>query len=150
MLRFINFLTKNLSMIENRIIDYFRDRNEVAAVYLFGSHAAGKERPGSDLDVAILFQTRDPDVMRNSIDAYLVDLSRLLKKDVHLVSLNSAGEMLLGQIFKKGKCVVINDRRQLAAFRVAAFAKIFDFSYYRDSMQSGLIKSVLQGRWFDG
>ena len=137
-------------MIENRIIDYFRDRGEVAAVYLFGSHAAGRERSGSDVDLAILFQTRDPDFIRDSIDAYLVDLSRLLKKDIHPVALNSAGEMLLGQIFKKGKCIVINDRRQLAAFRVAAFAKIFDFSYYRDSMQSGLIKSVVQGSLFNG
>ena len=137
-------------MIENRIIDYFRDRGEVAAVYLFGSHAAGKERSGSDVDLAILFQTRDPDFIRDSIEAYLVDLSRLLKKDIHPVDLNSAGEMLLEQIFKKGRCIVINDRRQLAAFRVAAFAKIFDFSYYRDSMQSGLIKSVVQGSLFNG
>ena len=137
-------------MIENRIIDYFRDRGEVAAVYLFGSHASGKERSGSDVDLAILFQTRNPDFIRDSIDAYLVDFSRLLKKDIHPVDLNSAGEMLLGQIFKKGKCIVINDRRQLAVFRVAAFAKIFDFSYYRDSMQSGLIKSVVQGSLFNG
>ena len=137
-------------MIENRIIDYFRDRGEVAAVYLFGSHAAGREKSGSDVDLAILFQTRDPDIIRDSIDAYLVDLSRLLKKDIHPVDLSSAGEMLLGQIFKKGRCIVINDRQQLAAFRVAAYAKIFDFSYYRDSMQSGLIKSVVQGSSFNG
>jgi uncharacterized protein len=132
-------------MLKTRIKNYFSHRDNIAAVYLFGSHASGKERPGSDVDLAILFQTRDPDVIRESIDACLVDLSRLLKKDIHPVALNSAGEMLLGQIFNKGKCIVVNDRHKLALFKVTAFAKIFDFSYYRRVMQSGLIKSVMQG-----
>ena len=132
-------------MIESRIKDYFNNRAHVAAVYLFGSHAAGKERSYSDVDIAILFKTRDPDVILNLIDTYLVDLSRLLKKDIHPVVLNNAGELLLRQIFKKGKCIVVNDQRQLASFRMSAFAKIFDFSYYHASMQSGLIKSVMQG-----
>ena len=132
-------------MIEDRIKDYFRNRDNVAAVYLFGSHASGKERAGSDVDIAILFQTRDLDFIRDSIDLYLVELSRLLKKDIHPIVLNSAGEVILKQILNKGKCVVVNDRRQLASFKIAAFAKIFDFSYYRDLMQSGLIKTVIQG-----
>jgi len=132
-------------MIKNRIKDYFSHRDNIAAVYLFGSHAAGKERSGSDVDIAILFQSGDPDIIRDSIDKYLVDLSRLLKKDIHPVVLNHAGEMLLEQILSKGKCIVVNDRRKLALFKVAAFAKIFDFSYYRGLMQSGLIKSVTQG-----
>jgi predicted nucleotidyltransferase len=132
-------------MIEGKIKDYFRNRDKVAAVYLFGSHAIGKERSDSDVDIAILFQTRDPDLIRDLIDTYLVDLSRLLKKDIHPVVLNHAGELLLEQIFNKGKCIFVNDQRKLALFKVAAFAKIFDFSYYRSVMQSGLIKSVMQG-----
>jgi predicted nucleotidyltransferase len=132
-------------MIEDRIKDYFCNRDRVAAVYLFGSHATGKERAGSDVDIAILFQTRDLDFIRDSIDQYLVEVSRLLKKDIHPIVLNSAGEVILKQILNKGKCIVVNDRRQLASFKIAAFAKIFDFSYYRDLMQSGLIKSVIQG-----
>jgi len=132
-------------MIEDRVKDYFCNRDEVAAVYLFGSHAIGKERSDSDVDIAILFQTRDPDLIRDLIDTYLVDLSRLLKKDIHPVVLNHAGELFLEQIFNKGKCIFVNDQRKLALFKVSAFAKIFDFSYYRTAMQSGLIKSVMQG-----
>ena len=132
-------------MLENKIKLYFRNREKVTAVYMFGSHAAGKERAGSDIDIAILFQTRDLNFIRDSIDLYIVDLSRLLKKDIHPIVLNSAGEVLLKQIFKKGKCIVVNDPRHLALFRVAAYAKIFDFSNYNDLIQSGLIKSVKQG-----
>jgi hypothetical protein len=75
----------------------------------------------------------------------MVDLSRLLKKDIHPVVLNHAGETLLLQILNKGKCIVINDQRKLALFKVEAFAKIFDFTYYYRLMQSGLIKSIMQG-----
>jgi len=132
-------------MLEDRIKDYFRNREKVAAVYLFGSHAAGKERAGSDVDIAILFQIRNPDVIGDSIDRYLVELTRLLKKDIHPIVLNSAGEVLLKQIIRKGKYIVVNDPRHLAFFRVAAYAKIFDFSHYNDLIQSGLIKSVKQG-----
>jgi predicted nucleotidyltransferase len=132
-------------MIENRIKDYFSHRDNIAAVYLFGSHAVGKERSDSDVDIAILFLSEETDHIRESIDNYLVDLSRLLKKDIHPVVLNHAGELLLEQILKKGKCIVVNDKRKLALFKIAAFAKIFDFSLYRGWMQSGLIKSVMQG-----
>jgi len=34
----------------------------------------------------------------------MVELSRILRKDIHPVILNSAGEELLRQIFLKGKC----------------------------------------------
>jgi uncharacterized protein len=131
--------------MENKIKDYFSHRNNIAAVYFFGSHVAGKERPGSDVDIAVLFQNRDPEPMIDSIDTYMVDLSRLLKKDIHPVVLNHAGETLLLQILNKGKCIVINDQRKLALFKVEAFAKIFDFTYYYRLMQSGLIKSIMQG-----
>jgi predicted nucleotidyltransferase len=132
-------------MIEGKIKDYFRSRDDIAAVFLFGSHATGKDRPDSDVDIAILFQTLPPDVIRDLVDTLMVDLSRLLKKDIHPVILNHAGEELLAQVFKKGKCTVVNDQRKLAVFRMAAFAKIFDFAYYRGVMQAGLIKSVMQG-----
>ena len=133
-------------MIDTRIKDYFHNRADIAAVYLFGSHASGKERSGSDVDIAILFQTREHDAIGKLIDIFIVDLSRLLKKDIHPVVLNHAGEELLVQIFNKGKCIVVNDQRKLSLFKVEAFARINDFSYYRGVMQSGLIKSVMQGQ----
>ena len=67
------------------------------------------------------------------------------KKDIHPVALNHSGELLLEQILNKGKCIVINDQHKLALFKIAAFAKIFDSSLYHGWMQSGLIKSVMQG-----
>ena len=45
--------------IEQRLTEYFRDRADVCAVYLFGSRAAGTERADSDIDVGLLYFVRD-------------------------------------------------------------------------------------------
>jgi predicted nucleotidyltransferase len=80
--------------MEEKIVRFFEARPEVAAVYLFGSTARGKAKETSDVDVAILI---DPDA---KIDAFELNrdlmggLSRVLRKEVHLVVLNRAGERL--------------------------------------------------------
>jgi predicted nucleotidyltransferase len=123
---------------------YFIDKEEVAAVYLFGSHARGKEHPASDVDVGILFSEaalQDAPAMR---DRYMVELSRLLKKDIHPVVLNSAGEGLMKQVFSHGKCIIVNDSKEHSAFRTAMFSRIADFSRYKEQMQTGLAKKVME------
>jgi hypothetical protein len=47
----------------------------------------------------------------------MVKLGRILRKDIHPVVMNSAGEVLLKQIFSKGECLVIRDRRRHAESR---------------------------------
>jgi len=72
-----------------------------------------------------------------------VELSRIIKKDIHLIILNSASEELMRQIFLKGKCILVNDKKRLAIFEMVALSKIAEFAYYRNQMQKGLIKKVM-------
>ena len=132
------------SKLEENIRVYFRDKKEVIAVYLFGSHAKGKERPLSDIDVGILLDKNDRDFLKERRKDYTIELGRALRKDIHPVILNLAGEELLKQIFSKGKCILINDARKLALYRMVMFARIADFAYYRSQMQSGLIRKVME------
>jgi len=44
-------MNKKLSKI---ISDYFKNKDEVIAVYLFGSYACGKNQPFSDIDIGML------------------------------------------------------------------------------------------------
>jgi uncharacterized secreted protein with C-terminal beta-propeller domain len=73
-----------------------------------------------------------------------VQLPRLLKKDVHPLAINFAGEVLLKQIFAKGKCLLVTDLRKLAEFKMVAYARIAGFDYYLKKMQAGLIRRVLE------
>jgi predicted nucleotidyltransferase len=133
-----------MSIPEN-ITTFFENKRDIIAVYLFGSFADGKERFSSDVDLAILFGNSDRESVDQRLDEYLVALSRNLRKDLHLTAMDSASEELLKQVFKKGKCLVVNDSKKLAYFKMIAFTKIVNFEYYRRQMQTGIIRKVMEG-----
>ena len=132
--------------LKEKIIDYFKNKEEVIAVYLFGSYAEGKERYLSDIDIGILMDSKDRDFLTRRRNDYMVELARILRKDIHPVILNSASEELLKQIFSKGQCIIVNKSRELARYTMVMFVKIAEFAYYRRQMQSGLIRKVMEGQ----
>lgn len=131
--------------LKEKIIAYFESKKEVIAVYLFGSYVEGKERYLSDIDIGILMDSKDRDFVTRRRNDYMVELARILRKDIHPVILNSASEELLKQIFSKGQCIIVNNSRELARYTMVMFVKIAEFSYYRRQMQSGLIRKVMGG-----
>ena len=133
------------SKLIEKLTVYFRTKPGVIAVYLFGSYAQGKERRKSDIDIGLLFDTRDPAFAKEKTNTYMIDLSRILRKDIHPVILNLASEELLRQVFLKGKCILVKDTKKLARYKMTTFARIADFAYYKNQMQSGLIRNVMEG-----
>lgn len=132
--------------LERKIANYFQKRKEVVAVYLFGSYAKGQERHFSDLDLGIVLHHS---VLKSSFgfqNQYIVDLGRLLRKDIHAVILNSAGELLLKQVFRNGHPVCINNDDQLKQFKMHKIAMIADFGYYLEMTREGFVKSLMPQR----
>ena len=132
-------------MIENQIKSYFENEKDIVAAYLFGSYASGKVRSCGDIDLAILFDSRDRAAINRRLDNYLIDLSRILRKDIHPVILNSVSEALVRQIFLKGKCILVNDSHELSKFKMIMIARIADFGHYRNMIQPAFISKVLEG-----
>ena len=114
------------------------------AVYLFGSQVENTNRPDSDVDIAILMRPNDSEKDEIFKERVIVQLSKILRKDIHPVILNTAGEMLLRQIFSKGKCVQVNDSKRLAKFMIASLCRIAEFGYYRKIIQKGFVKNILE------
>ena len=112
---------------------------------MFGSYASGSVWSCSDVDLAILFDSRDRTIISRRLDKYLIDLSRILRKDTHLTTMNFASEALLKQIFKKGKCLIVNDSKTLACFKMTAYSRIINFNYYRGQFQVGIVRKVMEG-----
>ncbi len=135
--------------LKEKIIAYFESKEEVIAVYLFGSYVEGKERYLSDIDIGILMDSKDQDFVTRRRNDYMVELARILRKDIHLVILNSASEELLKQVFSKGQCIIVNNSTKLARYTMVMFVKIAEFSYYRRQMQSGLIRKLMGGQGID-
>jgi len=131
--------------LTTRLKQYFKDKPEVIAVYLFGSQATGKKKRSSDVDVGILLNTKNRATEIEKRNQYMVDLADILRKEIHPIILNSAGEELMRQIFTKGDCILIKNQKKLSLFKMTMFARIADFGYYRNQMQSGLIRSVMEG-----
>lgn len=127
----------------NKIAEYFFEKPEVVAVYLFGSYAQGREKEQSDVDLGILL---DRDVLSDENGlrtTYLIDLARILRKDLHVVIMNSAGEGILAQIFKHGKCLFQGNPQTLATFRTASYSMIAEFGYSRAIMEKSFVSRIL-------
>ena len=136
---------KDGKLFKEKIENYFKNKKDIIAVYLFGSYAKGKESHSSDIDIGILLDRNHREYDKTMIDRYIVELGRILKKDIHPVILNSASEELLRQVFSNGECLLINNPEALSWFKMVMYSRIADFSYYRNQMQSGLIKKVMKG-----
>ena len=127
----------------NKLNAYFEDKSEVIAVYLFGSQVKNKTDRSSDVDIGILLDTNDRAAETEKRNQYLVDLANILRKEIHPIILNYAAEELMRQIFLKGKCILVRDPEKLSLFKMTMYARIADFGYYRDQMQAGLIRNIM-------
>jgi uncharacterized protein len=136
---------KAMPPLQTTIGNYFKGRKEIVAAYLFGSHAAGKQRPFSDVDVGVILMDRHRRQSFELQSLYTVVLGRKLRKDIHVVIMNTAGETLLKQIFKKGMCVCVNDQSVLARFKMTRYSMIAEFGYYLDLFQAGFRRALTGG-----
>lgn len=128
--------------IADPISSYFKNRPEVGAAYLFGSFAQDREQSFSDIDLGILLNYESLPQKNELTTIYTVDLGRLLRKDFHILIMNTAGEMILSQIFKRGKCIFQRNSHLLSSFKTASYSRIADFGFYRKSMERTFLSRI--------
>jgi predicted nucleotidyltransferase len=113
-------------------------RHGVVLAYLFGSHAEGSARPGSDLDLAVLLAPGTPreqffDTRLSLINA-VMDV--LHTSQVDLVLLNEATPLLMHQVVKFGQVIYEDPLTQPAIdFYVYAAARYSDTAPVRQLAQ---------------
>ncbi|MCU0469340.1 MAG: nucleotidyltransferase domain-containing protein [Arcicella sp.] len=74
------------AQINQKIIDYFKDKPVVRKVYIFGSYARNEETPESDVDILVdLDYVKEPLFSGFDFGGMWEDLKDLLKMDVDLV-----------------------------------------------------------------
>lgn len=98
----------------------------IAAVYLFGSVAAGTDTPASDVDLGVLYDV--PPAGR--LDAGPLDLEgdleRRLGRPVQLVVLNSAPADLRIRVLRSQRLLVDRNKPARIRFEVATRNEYFD------------------------
>ncbi|APF20175.1 DNA polymerase beta domain protein region [Caldithrix abyssi DSM 13497] len=130
---------KDIRLFLEKIKRYFKDNPQIIAVYLFGSYAANRQRPGSDVDIAVLFEFNLTQQKRfNLCLQYYADLSDEYELDI--VDMNSADYPLLYEIFNEGELVFERDREKRVAFQALKLSEYSDLKYFEDLMSKGLMR----------
>ena len=103
-----------------------RDTGEAAAVYLFGSVARGDDRPGSDVDLGILYR-RDPPPTLDGLPLRLEgEIERLLGRATQVVTLNTAPADLRARVLRDGVLILDRDPALRIRFEVRTRNEWFD------------------------
>lgn len=108
------------------VIDRIAKKYSIKIVILFGSVARNMTNKNSDVDLAVLVDSKLGLTKELKLRHELQDL---FKKEVDLVFLPGAGPLLLGQIAKEGK-LLFGKKSEFNAFRVYAMKSYLDFEPY--------------------
>ena len=129
----------SFDIIKKQVAGFCAVKSEIAACYLYGSYASGTSRQGSDLDLAFLLTDATPLSAYNDFRfKAIAELGRITRIDVHPLIMNSAGEVVLEQVFRKGVCLYGGDTEALRVFRRRKLPLIADFGYYVELMRTKL------------
>jgi len=107
----------------------------VELVVLFGSRARGQQRPGSDLDLGVLFRPTivDPlDLLDRVQDLISADAP------VDLVSLNDADPLLQREVAMDGEAMFQGYPGAFEEFRLRAIKLFMDTQWLRDAEAAAL------------
>ncbi len=107
------------------IITLCKQYPDVIVAYLFGSHAKGKARQKSDIDLAILLA--EPRRATFDLLPFIVDAESLTGCLVDVVVLNTASELLKYQVRKYGRLLLDRDPVARKAFEIKSRKYFEDF-----------------------
>lgn len=118
---------EGLATLIEKIRECCRREEAIVAAYLFGSAVAGRMRPSSDIDVAVLVATEHEGDF--AWPAFAAALDRECGRSVDLLVLNRAGELLKYQVRRYGRLVFERDSRRRKQFEVSSRKRFEDFLY---------------------
>lgn len=111
---------------------------QLKLIIIFGSFANGKNRTGSDLDIAVLgFK----EVSFNGQISLTNELSAVFNKNIDLSVLNKANPLLLFQA-SKNPILLYGEREDFLKFKLYAFNVYNDYTPYFE-MEKNLNKKII-------
>lgn len=123
-----------------RIKRYFRGRDEVSALYMFGSLSKKRATAESDIDIAVLVnesKMKGRDFARIKEEYYRAS-PRLSMRPVDIVILNTAPSFLKHQVLRTGKILFDRNRKLRVRFTARAIMEYLDFKPLQDIMLKGV------------
>ena len=128
--------------VDSRLVDRLAEalalREEILEAYLFGSHARGKARPDSDIDVAVYI---DEALADDGNWGYCAELTTDLMvalgtSEVDVVVLNKAPILLYHRVLRDGVRLLSRDLRATTTRAGRVLSYYFDFLPQLDKMDA--------------
>ena len=130
-------------------IEIIKHRDSIVALYLFGSYAADRPTPLSDIDLAVLFEKSvDRELFLPERLRLLGELSIILGTDrVELIVLNEAPPSLGYRVIRDGKLLFAgnNSDSQIVNFKVKILDRYFDYQTAQRIFSEGLARRIQEG-----
>lgn len=96
-------MSRSLDLLLKQVFEQFP---QVSLAVLFGSAASGRQRPNSDLDIAV---AANRPLTANEKIAIIGALAERTGRPIDLVDLNGVAEPLLGQVVRHGRRIMGSD-----------------------------------------
>lgn len=132
-----------------KFIDRIKYSGQITAFYLFGSYAADRPTPMSDIDLAVLFH-RSVERERYLTERLRLmgELSTILGTDmVELVVLNETPPGLAYRVIRDGELLFAQEesKSHLVDFKVKIMDRYFDFLPVQRIFSEGLARRTREG-----
>lgn len=136
------------SRVARAVARCVKKRSEIQAAYVFGSVAAGRSRPDSDIDVAVLVaETIRPSRRLKYRLVLMADLGAALRRtDVDVVILNEASPLLAHRVLATGTLVYERSASARVRFQVRTAGRYLDLLPMFETHIKYLKASVREGR----
>jgi len=125
-----------------RVAEILGGAGGLVALYVFGSVAAGRERPGSDLDLACVLE--DPPAALELL-ALQDELASVVGRPVDLVLLDRTSPILAMQVLRTGRRLVDLAPARTAALEARLFSAYADLKRVRAPAERALVERCRRG-----
>jgi len=111
----------------NKLIHFLKKEEAILFCYLFGSRAYGKSLSRSDIDLALyLDEKKCKDLFEKRLEL-IAKISKILKKEADITTLNTAPPFLKYVVLKEGKLIFERDKEKRIDFELKSINEYFDF-----------------------
>lgn len=107
------------------IKDIILNNIEVEAVILFGSYARNRERPYSDIDIAIKPKR---DITKPELMRIQDEIEVKIDTDIHLINLNLIEEDFRYDILITGKEIYVEDETRFVEYKLKSFNEYLELN----------------------
>lgn len=122
---------------------FFLQKRGVLFCYLFGSFAYQNFTSKSDIDIAVfLDEKKNRDFFKKRLEL-IAELSRLLKREVDVIILNSLHSIFLKYvILKEGRLIFEKDKGKRIDFELKTLNEYFDFRPALKMYQQRMLENI--------